>query len=121
MALIWGNNKESRKVSKQSFEDKVIQLLEEMGMININYLFNLIKHSSTLLHEYQRIAVGLENLIEEGKITVDEDNNLSLTKITVLEQDKLKDRSVWEIEKREKEIQRKKEIIKRYSEINSLL
>ncbi len=121
MALIWGNTEESRKASKQSFEDKVIQLLEEHKSININYLFNLIKHSSNQLHEYQRIAVGLENLIEEGKITVDEDNNLSLTKITVLDQDKLKDQSVWQIEKREKDIQEKKEIIRRYSEINSLL
>ncbi|MCG3220744.1 MAG: hypothetical protein H7641_05130 [Candidatus Heimdallarchaeota archaeon] len=121
MALIWGNNEESRKISKQSFEDKVLQLLEDHDCININYLFKLIKHSSNLLHEYQRIAVGLENLIEEGKITVDEANNLSLTKITVLEQDELKDQSAWEIERREKEIQKKKEIIRRYSEINSLL
>ena len=121
MALIWGNTEESRKAAKLSFEENVIQLLEDKGTININYLFNLIKHSSNLLHEYQRIAVGLENLIEEGKISVDEDNNLTLTKITVLDQDELKDLSAWEIEKREKEIEEKKEIIRRYSEVNPLL
>lgn len=121
MALIWGNTEESRKASKQSFEDKIIQLLKDKRTVNINYLFNLIKHSSNLLHEYQRIAVGLENLVEEGKITVDEDNNLSLTQITFLDHDELKDQSVWEIEKREKEVQKKKEIIRRYSETNPLL
>ena len=121
MDLIWGNTEDSREAAKLSFEMKIIELLEDKGSVNINYLFDLIKHSSNLLHEYQRIAVGLEKLIEEGKITVDENNNLFLTKITVLEQDDLKDQPVWEIEKREKEIQEKKEIIRRYSEINSLL
>jgi hypothetical protein len=121
MAIIWGNTEESRKASKQSFEDTVIQLLEEKGTVNINYLFKLIRHSSNLLHEYQRIAVGLEMLTEQGKITVDDDNNISLTKITILDQDKLKDQSAWEIERKEKEIEEKKEIIRRYSDINPLL
>lgn len=121
MAIIWGNTKESREASKQSFEDKILQLLKESGTININYLFKLIRHSSNLLHEYQRIAVGLENLIEEGKITIDKDNNIFLTKITVLDEDELKDQPVWEIEKKEKKIKENKELIRKYSEINSLL
>lgn len=121
MAIIWGNTKEAREASKQTFEDKILLLLKESGTININYLFKLIKHSSNQLHEYQRIAVGLENLIDEGKITIDKDNNISLTKITVLDEIELKDQSVWEIERKEKKIKENKELIKKFSEINPLL
>jgi hypothetical protein len=121
MAIIWGNTEDAREASKQSFEDKILKLLKESGTININYLFKLIRHSSNLLHEYQRIAVGLEKLLEEGKITINKENNIFLTKVTVLDQDELIDQSVWEIEKKEKKIKENKELIKKYSEINSLL
>ena len=39
MVIIWGETKELQEVVKQSFEEKLINILEEKRSININDLF----------------------------------------------------------------------------------
>jgi hypothetical protein len=121
MAIIWGSNKDLQDASKESFEDKIMLLLKKLGSIHLNDLLSMIKHDNILLIDYQRILLGLENLVEEGKIFIDEKNNIHPIIMTVFEESgELKEKSVWDIDKREKDIEEKKEIIRRYSEINFL-
>ena len=121
MAIIWGDTEETREAAKNSFEENIERLLKEKGIIGLNELMKLIGHENTLITDYQKLFLGIQKLIEEGKIIIDQEKNLRMTSLSVLGLDGVDEILVWDLLHKEEEIELKKEIIRRYNEINPLL
>jgi len=120
MTRFWGDNEEAQALAKKTIETHLQSITNKQERINIQDLMKLLWNDFHLFDHYLRLVLRLEELENEGKISIDSNKNLKPLKMTVLEATGLKEIEVWDFYKKKEQVEETKKVMDRYRKINHL-